>query len=173
MAGHLLLYLTYRIGEARTVAPFMYTLTIWAVLSGLVVFGDIPNTLAIAGMVLVTLAGLAIIWLDGRQRRQDARLALETQRLSREGRLRRRQPRGRPSGPVIADQHRRLRLADMARLVEDRRHLGVGDEVLPALGIPVEHRPDAVGLGSGRGTRWRPCSRAGGACRRPWWRRSG
>ena len=72
VAGHLLLYLTYRLGEARTVAPFMYTLTIWAVLSGLVVFGEIPNTLAIAGMVLVMLAGLAIIWLDGQQRRQAA-----------------------------------------------------------------------------------------------------
>jgi drug/metabolite transporter (DMT)-like permease len=47
----------------------MYTLTIWAVLSGLVVFGEIPNTLAIAGMVLVALAGLAIIWIDGRQRK--------------------------------------------------------------------------------------------------------
>jgi len=77
VAGHLLLYLTYRMAEARTVAPFMYTLTIWAVLSGLVVFGEIPNTLAIAGMVLVTLAGLAIIWLDGRQRRQETQLALE------------------------------------------------------------------------------------------------
>ena len=77
VAGHLLLYLTYRMAEARTVAPFMYTLTIWAVLSGLVVFGEIPNALAIAGMVLVTLAGLAIIWLDGRQRRQETQLALE------------------------------------------------------------------------------------------------
>jgi len=75
VAGHFLLYMTYRIGEARTVAPFMYTLTIWAVLSGLVLFGEIPNTLAIAGMVLVAVAGLAIIFLDGRQRRADARLA--------------------------------------------------------------------------------------------------
>lgn len=75
VSGHLLLYLTYRLGEARTVAPFMYTLTIWAVLSGLVVFGEVPNTLAIAGMALVALAGLAIIGLDGRQRREEARLA--------------------------------------------------------------------------------------------------
>ena len=58
--------------EARTVAPFMYTLTIWAVLSSVILFGDIPNQLAIAGMSLVALAGLAIIWLDGRRRREDA-----------------------------------------------------------------------------------------------------
>lgn len=75
IGGHLLLYITYRIGETRTVAPFMYTLTIWAVLSGLILFGDIPNTLAVAGMALVALAGLAIIWLDGRQRRAEAQMA--------------------------------------------------------------------------------------------------
>ena len=74
VAGHLLLYIAYRIGEARSVAPFMYTLTIWAVLSGIVLFGDIPNSLAILGMLLVGLAGLAIIWLDGRQRRAEAGL---------------------------------------------------------------------------------------------------
>ena len=78
LAGHLLLYITYRIGEARTVAPFMYTLTIWAVLSGVILFNDIPNRLAIAGMALVAMAGLTIIWLDGRQRRDD-RLAMEAQ----------------------------------------------------------------------------------------------
>ena len=74
VAGHLLLYIAYRIGEARSVAPFMYTLTIWAVLSGIVLFGDIPNSLAILGMLLVGLAGLAIIWLDERQRRAEAGL---------------------------------------------------------------------------------------------------
>jgi drug/metabolite transporter (DMT)-like permease len=69
VAGHFLLYVTYRIGEAKTVAPFMYTLTIWAVMSGLILFGEVPNTLAVAGMALVALAGLAIIWLDGRERK--------------------------------------------------------------------------------------------------------
>jgi drug/metabolite transporter (DMT)-like permease len=77
VAGHYLLYVAYRMAEARTVAPFMYTLTIWAVLSSVILFGDIPNDLAIAGMALVALAGLAIIWLDGRQRREDAKLAAE------------------------------------------------------------------------------------------------
>jgi drug/metabolite transporter (DMT)-like permease len=79
VAGHFLLYVAYRMAAARTVAPFMYTLTIWAVLSSVLLFGDIPNELAIAGMALVALAGLAIIWLDGRQRRDDARLAAELQ----------------------------------------------------------------------------------------------
>ncbi len=72
VAGHFLLYMTYRIGDARTVAPFMYTLTIWAVLSGLILFGEVPNGLAMAGMALVALAGLAIIWRDGRERKAAA-----------------------------------------------------------------------------------------------------
>jgi drug/metabolite transporter (DMT)-like permease len=76
VGGHYLLYVAYRMAEARTVAPFMYTLTIWAVLSSVVLFGDIPNQLAIIGMALVALAGLAIIWLDGRQRRE-AKLAAD------------------------------------------------------------------------------------------------
>lgn len=75
VAGHFLIYVAYRMAQARTVAPFMYTLTIWAVLSSVLVFGDIPNQLAIAGMALVALAGLAIIWLDGRQRRDEAKAA--------------------------------------------------------------------------------------------------
>lgn len=70
VTGHLLLYIAYRMAEARTVAPFMYSLTIWAVLSGLVLFGEIPNALAIGGMALISAAGLAIIWLDGRRRRE-------------------------------------------------------------------------------------------------------
>lgn len=69
ITGHFLLYMAYRIGDARTVAPFMYTLTIWAVLSGLILFGEVPNALAMAGMTLVALAGLAIIWRDGRERK--------------------------------------------------------------------------------------------------------
>lgn len=75
VAGHFLLYVAYRMAQARTVAPFMYTLTIWAVLSSVVLFGDIPNQLAIAGMALVALAGLAIIWFDGRQQRDEAKAA--------------------------------------------------------------------------------------------------
>lgn len=68
-AGHFLIFVAYRIGPARTVAPFMYTLTIWAVLSGIIVFNDIPNAIAIMGMGLVVLAGLLIIALDGREQR--------------------------------------------------------------------------------------------------------
>ena len=66
--GHILIFLAYKIGPARSVAPFMYSVTLWAVLMGALVFGDWPNGLALAGMGLVVLAGLAIVYLDGRRR---------------------------------------------------------------------------------------------------------
>lgn len=67
VGGHACVYLAYRIAPARTVAPFMYSLTLWAVLAGLLLFNDVPNPLAIAGMALVALAGLLVIFLDQRR----------------------------------------------------------------------------------------------------------
>ena len=68
VAGHVGIFLAYKIGPARSVAPFMYTLTLWAVFFGIVVFGDIPNPLAIAGIILILLSGVLIIYMDSRRR---------------------------------------------------------------------------------------------------------
>jgi drug/metabolite transporter (DMT)-like permease len=69
IGGHVGVYLAYRMAPARTIAPFMYSLTLWAVLSSVVLFGDVPNLLAIFGMVLIVLAGLMVISVDARQSR--------------------------------------------------------------------------------------------------------
>jgi drug/metabolite transporter (DMT)-like permease len=68
MCGHLFVFLAFRIGEARVVAPFNYAFMIWAGLSGLLIFNEVPNALAIEGMVLIMLAGLAVIALENRTR---------------------------------------------------------------------------------------------------------
>lgn len=68
MSGHLFVFLAFRIGEARVVAPFNYSFMIWAGLSGLLIFNEVPNALAIAGMALIMLAGLAVIALENRTR---------------------------------------------------------------------------------------------------------
>ena len=68
MCGHSFVFLAYRLAPARVVAPFSYSLMIWAGLSGLLVFGDAPNTLALAGMGVIMAAGLAVILLEGRSR---------------------------------------------------------------------------------------------------------
>lgn len=68
MCGHLFVFLAFRIGEARVVAPFNYAFMIWAGLSGLLIFNEVPNALAIVGMALIMLAGLAVIALENRTR---------------------------------------------------------------------------------------------------------
>ena len=51
------------------VAPFYYAFTVWAVISGLAVFGQFPNRLAVIGIALVIVSGLVIVWLGERRRR--------------------------------------------------------------------------------------------------------
>ena len=68
MCGHAFVFMAYRIAPARVVAPFNYSFMIWAGLSGLLVFGDVPNGLALAGMGLILAAGLAVVLLEGRTR---------------------------------------------------------------------------------------------------------
>ena len=73
VGGHVGLYIAFTSAPVRTVAPFMYALTIWAVLSSVVLFGEMPNTLAIAGMALIILAGVAVIFVDAQQTRTERR----------------------------------------------------------------------------------------------------
>lgn len=67
--GHFFIFMAYRVGPTSAVAPFYYCFTVWAVISGLLVFGQFPNTLAICGILLVVGSGLTIVSLDQRQRR--------------------------------------------------------------------------------------------------------
>ena len=69
MCGHYFIFLAYRLGNARVVAPFMYSFTLWAVLSGFFIFGDIPNLVAIAGMAVITVTGIAVLIFEGRAER--------------------------------------------------------------------------------------------------------
>ncbi|MER8396144.1 DMT family transporter [Mesorhizobium sp. M0045] len=67
--GHFFIFMAYRIGPTSVVAPFYYCFTVWAVISGLVVFRQLPNALAICGILLVVASGLTIVSLDERKRR--------------------------------------------------------------------------------------------------------
>ncbi len=70
VGGHTFVFLAFRFAKAAAVAPFYYTFTLWAVLSGLIVFGDIPNALSILGMLLILVSGLASVALDQRRIKQ-------------------------------------------------------------------------------------------------------
>lgn len=65
--GHVGLLLAYRLGRTAAVAPFFYSFALWAVLSGLFVFGALPNALALAGIALIAGSGVAIVLIDQRR----------------------------------------------------------------------------------------------------------
>jgi drug/metabolite transporter (DMT)-like permease len=67
--GHFFIFMAYRVGPTGSVAPFYYGFTVWAVISGLTVFGHLPDPVAIAGIILVVASGLTIVFLGQRKRR--------------------------------------------------------------------------------------------------------
>jgi len=66
--GHVFIFLAYRFAAPRTIAPFYYCFTVWAVISGIIVFGDLPDLVSLIGMALIVASGLAIVIIDGRRR---------------------------------------------------------------------------------------------------------
>jgi drug/metabolite transporter (DMT)-like permease len=67
--GHYLIFMAYRVGPTGIVAPFYYFFAFWAVVSGLVVFGHLPDILSMAGIVLIVISGVAVVLAGHRQRR--------------------------------------------------------------------------------------------------------
>jgi drug/metabolite transporter (DMT)-like permease len=69
--GHVGLLAAYRLGQTTAVAPFFYSFALWGVLSGVFVFGALPNALALAGIALVAGSGVAIVLIDRRRGRHE------------------------------------------------------------------------------------------------------
>lgn len=66
-AGHGLLVMAFARAPASLLAPMSYTQMIWAVLAGLLVFGDMPDGLTVTGMVVIA-AGGGLVALPDRRR---------------------------------------------------------------------------------------------------------
>jgi drug/metabolite transporter (DMT)-like permease len=60
-AGYLLLTVSMRAGELSLIAPFRYTALLFAVVIGFMVWRDVPNALAWAGIALLVGAGLFVL----------------------------------------------------------------------------------------------------------------
>ena len=63
--GHYLLIRAYDYAGATLLAPYSYTMIVWAVLLGFLLFGNLPDGWSVAGMVVIVFSGL---FLAGRQR---------------------------------------------------------------------------------------------------------
>ncbi|MEM1200205.1 MAG: DMT family transporter, partial [Pseudomonadota bacterium] len=51
----------YRVGEANKVAPFEYTVMIWAMLLSFVFFGTLPDMYTLIGAGMITVSGLYVL----------------------------------------------------------------------------------------------------------------
>lgn len=58
IAGYTFGVMTMRVGEIAFVSPFRYSILIWSILLGIVVFGDWPDELTMIGAAIVVATGL-------------------------------------------------------------------------------------------------------------------
>lgn len=56
--GYVFMVLTLRIGELSATAPFRYTIVVFAIISGAVVFHEFPDLWAVAGIALIVGSGI-------------------------------------------------------------------------------------------------------------------
>ncbi len=58
LAGHICIIAAVRKGDLSAVAPFRYSIVVWALILGFLIWGDLPDLLTVLGMLIVTGAGL-------------------------------------------------------------------------------------------------------------------
>ena len=73
LLGGFMISEAYRRSEAALVAPFEYVAMPLAVLWGLSIFGEWPDALAWAGIGLIMISGLVLIWREAAVRRKSMR----------------------------------------------------------------------------------------------------
>lgn len=64
--GQILLTQAYRHANASLVAPFDYTTMLWAILIGIFLFDEVPQTAVLAGAAIVIASGLFVIYREHR-----------------------------------------------------------------------------------------------------------
>jgi len=58
--------LSLKLTAASVVVPYQYTLIVWAIVLGYLVFGDVPDAFTLAGAAVIVLSGLYIFWREQR-----------------------------------------------------------------------------------------------------------
>lgn len=64
MGAHLCINRSLKLAPAAIVAPYQYTLLIWAILLGYPIFGDIPTAQMLIGASIIVGSGLFIFWRE-------------------------------------------------------------------------------------------------------------
>ncbi|MEO1104229.1 MAG: EamA/RhaT family transporter, partial [Pseudomonadota bacterium] len=66
VGGYVTNVMSMRVGEVSAVAPFRYTVLLWAILVGFVVFAELPDAPTLVGAGIVVAAGLYTLWREQR-----------------------------------------------------------------------------------------------------------
>lgn len=75
MVAHIMVNRALKLADAATVAPLQYTLLLWAVVFGWLIFGDIPKSSIVIGAGLIVLSGLYIFFRENTLKRRQAKSA--------------------------------------------------------------------------------------------------
>lgn len=67
--------LSARPGRLGCALLLLYCFALWGVVSGVVIWGELPNALAFTGIALIVGSGVAIVVLDQRRGRKEVALA--------------------------------------------------------------------------------------------------
>jgi drug/metabolite transporter (DMT)-like permease len=59
--GQIFMTQSYRLADASIIACFDYTMMLWALVLGLLIFGDLPSTMAMTGAGIIVFGGLLAI----------------------------------------------------------------------------------------------------------------
>jgi len=76
--GYLFSIMAMRVGEVAFVSPFRYTVMVWAILLGVVVFGDIPDRETLIGATIVVVMGIYTFYRERRLLRRSVAAAAQT-----------------------------------------------------------------------------------------------
>lgn len=64
--GQFFAFMAFRLATARAVAPFYYFITLFAMAYGIVLFNEVPNTVAMIGIGLIISCGIGVLFLEKR-----------------------------------------------------------------------------------------------------------
>lgn len=73
--GYLFSVMSMRVGEITLIAPFRYTSLIFALIFGLLIFGDWPDNLTLLGAAIVIGSGLFTLYRETRAKRRQLKAA--------------------------------------------------------------------------------------------------
>ena len=72
LVGYLFTTMTMRVGDIGFSSPFRYTILIWAILLGFLVFGDVPDLPTLIGSAIIVLTGLYAFYRERQLARTEA-----------------------------------------------------------------------------------------------------